>query len=103
MLYNHAESCPYGFHLDNNVSGRIGDSTYIVTKILQELKKFTARGCNKILNRSGSFWQHESYDHVVRNEAELNSIVTYVLNNPVKAGLVDNPDNWSWSYCKYLL
>lgn len=67
----------------NRVSG------YIVTKILQDLKRFTARECNKILNRSGTFWQHESYDHVVRDYNELQRIVEYVLNNPVKAGLCE--------------
>ena len=39
---------------------------------------------------SGAFWQHESYDHVVRDEQELIRIVRYILNNPVKAGLVAN-------------
>ena len=82
--------------------GRISDSTYRVTKILQDLKKYTARKCNKLLNRSGSFWQHESYDHVIRNEEELNKIVEYILNNPVKAKLVENPYDWKWSYYKYL-
>ncbi len=35
-------------------------SQYLVTKILQDLKSKTALRCNKILSRSGSFWQHES-------------------------------------------
>ncbi len=73
-------------------------STYIVTKILQDLKKYTARECNKLLGRAGAFWQHESYDHVVRNEDELQRIVEYVLNNPAKAGLCDANENWKWNY-----
>lgn len=74
----------------------------LVTNILRLLKGSTARECNKILNRTGALWQHESYDHVIRNETELNRIVEYILNNPVKAKLVDNADEWKWSYCKYL-
>jgi len=70
-------------------------------KILQSLKAYTARECNKILNRTGSFWQHESYDHVICNEKELNNIIWYVLNNPVKAGLVSEWQKWKWNYCKY--
>ncbi|MDZ7624627.1 MAG: transposase [Ignavibacteriaceae bacterium] len=77
----------------NRVSG------YIVTKILQDLKRFTARECNKTLGLSGSFWQHESYDHVVRDYNELQRIVKYVLNNPVKAGLCEKWEDWKWSYC----
>ena len=74
----------------------------IVTDILRLLKGSTARQCNKMLNRTGSFWQHESYDHVVRNEEELIRIVKYVMDNPVKAKLVENAEEWEWSYCKYL-
>lgn len=69
-------------------------------RILQSLKRFTAREANKILQRSGAFWQHESYDHVVRNGRALTRIVHYILENPVKAGLVDSWEKWPWSYRK---
>lgn len=82
---------------------RNGVSPYIVTSILQNLKKYTARECNKLLNRSGTFWQHESYDHVVRDKKELIRIVKYVLNNPVKAGLCEKWEDWKWNYCNYEL
>jgi len=72
-------------------------------KILQSLKRFTARECNKILRRSGSFWQHESYDHVVRSQEELVRIVNYVIYNPVKAGLVNEWTSWKWTYSKFEL
>jgi hypothetical protein len=40
--------------INNNERNSV--SLCIVSKILQDLKKFTARECNKILNRSGGFW-----------------------------------------------
>jgi putative transposase len=70
-------------------------------KILQSLKRHTARQSNLILGRAGAFWQDESYDHVIRDEKELERIIKYVLNNPVKAGQVDGWNKWKWSYCKY--
>jgi len=76
-------------------------SPYIVTHILKSLKWYTAVECNKILKRSGSFWQHESYDHVIRNEEELIKIIEYVLLNPVKAGLIKKCEDWKWSYCNF--
>jgi REP element-mobilizing transposase RayT len=66
--------------------------------ILQRLKQFTATQANKILNKTGSFWQEESYDRVVRNESELTRIISYVLNNPVKIGLVENWRDYPFSY-----
>src|SRR5580692_8428330 len=44
-----------------------------------------------------AFWQDESFDHRVRDEAELDRIVHYVEYNPVSAGLAANPRNWHWS------
>ena len=76
-------------------------SHYIVTDIIGSLKKHTALEANKVLQRSGAFWQHESYDHVVRTEKELGNIIYYVLNNPVSAHLVSDWKKWKWSYCKY--
>ena len=73
-------------------------SRYIVTDILRLIKGATAGEVNKILNRTGTFWQHESYDRVVRDEKELNRIIWYTINNPVKAGLVKNAEDWKWSY-----
>ncbi len=68
--------------------------------ILQSLKRHTARKCNQILGRSGSFWHDESYDHVTRDEAELAQTIWYVLDNPVKAGLIDSWEKWQWTYLK---
>jgi len=62
---------------------------FSIAKILHSLKRYTAIGANKIIGREGQFWQHESYDHVIRDDDEMNGVVQYVLNNPVKAGLVD--------------
>ena len=77
------------------------DGTYVAnTRILQSLKGYTARQANRILQREGPFWQAESYDRVVRDAAELERIVIYVLNNPVKAGLVAEWQHWPWSWCK---
>ena len=71
-----------------------------LSSIMQGLKGYTAWKANRLLGRSGAFWHHESYDHVIRNTNEWQRIITYVLNNPVKAGLVDEWEKWQWSYCQ---
>jgi len=75
---------------------------YAMSRIMHSLKRHTARESNKLLNREGDFWQHENYDHVVRNDDEWRRIVNYVLNNPVKAGWVEKWEDWKWSYCRNL-
>ena len=55
--------------------------------ILHSWKRFTARRINELLGRSGLLWQRESYDHIVRDEAELHRIADYIETNPDKAGI----------------
>ena len=69
-----------------------------LSSIMQSLKGYTARKANQLLGRIGAFWHHESYDHCVRNSSEWRRIITYVLNNPVKAGLIDEWEKWQWNY-----
>ena len=67
------------------------------TAIMKALKGRTALVCNRILGRSGPFWQSESYDHVVRDEKTFERFVDYIERNPVKAGLCARPDDWEFS------
>ncbi len=67
-------------------------------KITRLLKGYTARRTNQYLARTGqAFWQDESFDHWVRNSAELERIIHYIENNPVTAGLVNHAEDWAWS------
>jgi REP element-mobilizing transposase RayT len=74
---------------------------YPLKRIMQSLKRHTARQANKVLERQGAFWQAESYDHVVRDADELVRIVQYVINNPVKGGLVSDWEAWPWTYVNW--
>lgn len=69
-----------------------------MSAIMKSIKGYSAREANKILNRKGQFWEPESYDHEIENDASFNRIVRYVLNNPVKAGLVKDWRDWKWNW-----
>jgi HsdR family type I site-specific deoxyribonuclease len=51
--------------------------------ILHSWKSFTANIINKRFGKTGQFWQHESYDHIVRHERAMNAIRRYIRENPV--------------------
>jgi REP element-mobilizing transposase RayT len=69
-----------------------------VSRLMQSLKRFTARQGNRILGLTGKpFWQDESYDRLVRDEREFARIAQYIEMNPVNAGLVGVPDQFLWS------
>lgn len=73
---------------------------HALSSIMHSLKCYSAWQANLVLGRQGQFWQHESYDHIIRDAAELDRIRRYVLNNPVKAGLVKTWEVWSWTFCR---
>jgi putative transposase len=70
-----------------------------LARIMQSLKGKSARLCNQFLGRQGRFWEHENFDRVVRAD-RFNSTIRYVLNNPVKAGLVSDWREWRWNYLR---
>jgi REP element-mobilizing transposase RayT len=71
---------------------------YTLSDILRSRKRHTSRQANLLLGRTGApFWQHESYDHWIRNDEEKGRIRRYIRNNPVKAGLCQSPEEWRWS------
>jgi valyl-tRNA synthetase len=60
---------------------------YALSEILHSWKSYTTHEINKLLKRTGRLWQHESYDHIVRNERALFKIEEYIERNPEKAGI----------------
>lgn len=79
-------------------TGKSAPHYIALRRITRSLKGYTAREANKMLARTGqTFWQDESYDHWVRDEAELERVLTYIEGDPIRAGLVVNTADWRWS------
>ncbi|NWF89088.1 MAG: transposase [Ignavibacteriaceae bacterium] len=70
-----------------------------ISKIMQSIKGISALRINKLLNKTGKFWQDESYDRLIRDDIEFYFVVRYILLNPVKAGLIDDWRKWEHTYC----
>jgi putative transposase len=62
--------------------------------VLHSVKLFTARGINENENLHGQFWEHESFETTIRDDGHFARIFRYVIQNPVKAGLVQNWQEW---------
>jgi sugar phosphate isomerase/epimerase/REP element-mobilizing transposase RayT len=68
-----------------------------MSKILSSWKGFTAKEANRILERAGRFWQVEYFDRYIRDEEHFRKAVHDIEWNPVKAHLVQRPEEWKWS------
>ena len=51
-------------------------------KILQGMKAASAKAVNALLGTTGSLWQQESYDRIVRDEEHLWRVIQYIGRNP---------------------
>ena len=69
---------------------------HTLVDILKSWKGFSGREANQLLGLHGDFWQAEYYDHIIRDAAELAHAITYVIENPRKAGL----QQWPWVWAK---
>ncbi|WP_194722828.1 hypothetical protein [Noviherbaspirillum malthae] len=47
-------------------------------------KSFTANRLQREHGRVGAVWQQESFDRIVRDEAEWLEKIQYIMNNPLK-------------------
>jgi len=69
-----------------------------IDQIMKKIKGPTAVYANRILKRQGQFWSRESYDIRIRNEKMLANVVSYIIENPVKAGIVNRPIDHQFTY-----
>jgi len=64
---------------------------------IRRLKGRTGFSANRVLGRSGPFWEKDYYDRLIRDAAEEARIARYIEQNPVRAGLCLRPGEWQWS------
>ena len=65
-------------------------------EIMKAIKGASARAINQRLGHRGAVWQEESFDHVLRGSENLDAKIDYILQNPVRAGLVQDWQTYPW-------
>ncbi len=72
--------------------------SYYLSKIMEDLERHAAFAVNERENAKGrSIWQEGFWDEPVSNRNAFEKIADYIHNNPVKAGLVTNPEEYQFS------
>jgi hypothetical protein len=67
-----------------------------MAEILGSIKSASAHQINKVLRRRGKVWQTESFDRVLRSGEDVNEKASYILQNPVRRGLVSRIEDYRW-------
>jgi putative transposase len=55
------------------------------------------------LGAETTIWQRRYYDFNIFSDVKLREKLTYMHNNPVRAGLVKDPCDWQWSSARWYL
>lgn len=60
------------------------------SRIWKGMRGASARKLNQARGTTGQVWDEERYDRIARDQEDLEVKIRYILNNPVKAGMVKN-------------
>ena len=71
-----------------------------LAEIMDAIKGASAHRINKILGCRGRVWQTESFDHALRSSESLDAKIAYLLENPVRRGLVNVWTDYPWIWKK---
>lgn len=78
---------------------KVGDTP--LSKIIQNWKSIVAVKANKLLKRTGDFWQLDYWDTFMRDEEQKRKAIHYIENNPVKAKLCRSAAEWPFSSSRF--
>ena len=82
IMPNHGHVC-FALHPD-----------WALEKVIFTWKRHSARRINQAAGRTGSLWQRDYFDRLIRNEGHLGKVLRYIRNNPAKAKL--RPEEFSY-------
>ncbi|HCN75590.1 MAG TPA: hypothetical protein DIT13_00170 [Verrucomicrobiales bacterium] len=61
---------------------------HALESLTRSWKRHSSDRIHRRLGRSGSLWQEESFDRIIRDAAHYQQAVRYIAKNPLRAGLV---------------
>ena len=63
------------------------NAIWTLEKVIRSWKRFSSREINRGLERSGSLWQRDYFDRLVRDQQHFANCVRYIRRNPKRARL----------------
>jgi putative transposase len=66
-----------------------------LSDMVGRVKRWTARGLRG-LGHASPIWQAEFFDHLLRTSESFTRKWLYLRENPVRAGLVERPEDWPY-------
>ena len=67
-----------------------------LSEFIQRWKEWTSKRLVQALGQPAPIWQRQFFDHVLRHGESYAEKWSYVVENPVRAGCVDDAKDWPW-------
>jgi putative transposase len=72
---------------------------YPLAVVIKRWKGVSGMQINRLVGREGRLWMPDYHDRLIRDENHFYDARAYIRNNPVKARLCENPEDWAYSSC----
>ncbi|WP_435548017.1 transposase, partial [Desulfobacterium sp. N47] len=97
MLYYGNDKCFSADHID-----RYKEKWSSLSEFMREIKQTFSRSFNKSRNRKGTLWSDRFKSVIVEKGNTLIHCLAYIVDlNPVRAGIVERPDDYRWNSIGY--
>ena len=73
-----------------------------LSAVVQKMKCRSANSINRALNRHGIVWQAGFYDRRVDSEESLHCQARYMIENPLRAGIVSSIEEYPYWWCAWV-
>jgi putative transposase len=71
-----------------------------LSEVVRRFKGRSSRDIHKNTKHSSAVWQSAFFDHAIRADEDLRQLAEYVIQNPVRAGLVSDVGRYPfWNAC----
>lgn len=94
----------YGYCLmDNHIHLLLGEGKEMIGKVIQRISSSYVRWYNQKYDRCGHLFQERFKSEAVEDEAYFLTVLRYIHQNPIKAGVTRTLDVYPWSsYLQYV-
>ena len=83
--------------MDNHVHLVINDNGNDISKLMKSINVSYVSYFNRVYKRFGHLFQDRFRSEIIDDDPYLLEVSRYIHNNPVKAGIVEKPEDYRWS------
>lgn len=94
LLLDFSVQLPEGWAFGDDIPG-YGN----LAEVMRKIKGGSGYDVNRLGHRTGQLWATGYYDRFIRSERHFRQAYRYILNNPVKAGLVRDWRDYPYIFC----